>query len=114
MISFDDLSKALARGLSRREALRWIGGGIGGSLLGMAASTSRVSAAPNNCAVACNQPSLGGPAKASCIQACHACESGGNLCVSPTGSTCCPSDKACCGGGGFFGGGTGAPICCEP
>ena len=67
---FDDLARSIAGGLSRRAALRRIGVGIAGGLLGSF---------------------LGGQAWA---QPQRVCQPGEAAC----GPRCCPAGQACCGG----------------
>jgi hypothetical protein len=94
---FDELSKIFATGLSRRQALRWIGGALGGGLVGSIVGIDQVMAAPSGCAVFCGKTAFSsGPAHASCLQACHQCGGDVNrICTGPTGSACCGPDQFC-------------------
>jgi hypothetical protein len=67
---FDDLSKALASGVSRRQALRLIAGGVGGTVLA-AVGVGRAKAAVNPCSAFC--ATFHGAAHSECMQACKAC-----------------------------------------
>jgi hypothetical protein len=90
---FDELSKSLAKGMSRRQALRWIGGVAGAALASL--GVGQAAAAPSPCAVFCSF--LHGAAHASCVQACKQCGADiSRVCVNPAGSVCCPSGQVCC------------------
>jgi hypothetical protein len=130
----DEFSKDLARGTTRREALRRIGAAIAGAMLA-ATGLDRATAAPSRCAVFCSQFPAG-PRRASCMQACSKCKGqvsricftetgaiccpqGGHCCVDQqTGvATCCPNTQQCCGGSCCEGGccfdpETGEAFCC--
>jgi Cys-rich repeat protein len=97
--NFDDLSKALASGVSRRHALKLMGGAMGGGIAAVM-QLGRASAAPDQCQVFCGKTSFtSGPAHAACVQACHKCNADLNrLCFSPTGTTCCASGQLCLNG----------------
>jgi hypothetical protein len=122
--SFDDMSRALASGVSRRQALRLIAGGVGGTVLA-SAGMGRARAAVNPCSVYC--ANFHGAAHAQCLQTCKACGSdtsrlcGGpagvtccpgpgpvTCCFGNNGVTCCPTGSSCCGGFG------GAAVTCCP
>jgi hypothetical protein len=83
---FDDLTKALAEGIPRRQALRRLAGVFGGALLGAL--------------------TFGGFAKADqggCPQGTFRCKGGGSKLCCPVGTTCCgsaccPVGTPCCGG----------------
>jgi hypothetical protein len=105
---FDDLSKALASGVSRRDALRMLGGSLlGAGLLAIGRGTAK--AAPSPCAILCGKTAFtSGPAHAQCLQACRECgEDVTRVCISPTGAVCCGQGQGC-----FFNCNTGAPACC--
>ena len=68
---FDEWAKDLARGVSRREALRRLGGGLAGALLA-SLGLERAWGAPNPCSTFCN--SLRHPAqRKNCNNACKQC-----------------------------------------
>jgi hypothetical protein len=109
---FEELSKALARGVSRRKALRLVAASVASGVLS-GLGLGHVRAAPNRCAQACAfEPK--GPRQAACKQACKRC--GGDLsrvcfgteiiccppdsvcCDGPAGTTCCAEGEQCCGG----------------
>jgi hypothetical protein len=98
---FDDLSKALADGVSRRQALRLIAGGLGGTVLA-SVGVGRAKAAVSPCSAFC--ATFHGAAHAECMQTCKECGSDvTRLCATqfPVQSvTCCPGPGpvSCCGG----------------
>src|SRR3954447_26137414 len=98
---FDDLTKSLAVGASRRRFVRGLVGGVAGAFA--AAFGRGASAAPSACSVYCaDQP---GPRKAACKQACRACGSDpSQVCHNfDTGEfACCPEGQGCFAG-----------VCCE-
>jgi len=99
---FDELSKALASGVSRREALRRFGVGLAGALLA-SAGVRKASAAPSACAVICGKNAgISGPLHATCLQACRQCEADvTRICIGygpfgPSQVICCPEGRTCC------------------
>lgn len=108
MIGFDDVAKAMAGGVSRRQVLKLFGGTVGAGLLAAGTTTEVALAAPSNCAVFCGKTSFtSGPAHAACMQACNQC--GGDIsriCSGPTNAVCCAPGTSCCIGP------TGAAFCC--
>ena len=116
MADFENLSKEIATTVSRRRALRLMVGGIGGTVLAAFGSGTAM-AFPNECAIICNQPFFGGPAKAACMQTCKRCQrQGGTMCGEFTccaGQTpeccfgiCCPTGTCCAT--------PEQPTCCPP
>src|SRR2546427_532531 len=93
---FDEISKVIASGISRREALRRIGGGLVGATLA-ALGVGQAAAAPSSCSVFCGKNAFtSGPLHAACLQACHKC--GGDttrVCCTASGCVCCPSGQIC-------------------
>jgi hypothetical protein len=93
---FDELTKALAAGVSRR---RFVGIAASGVAAVAALFRREAGAAPSRCAVGC--AGLPGPQKAACTQACRRC--GGDfdrVCsefgpFGPTSFTCCPEGTFC-------------------
>jgi hypothetical protein len=125
--TFDDMSKVLASGVSRRDALKLIGGTVGGSALA-ALGIGRARAAVSSCAAFC--ANFHGAAHAQCMQTCKQCGSDPSrlcfnfgpspsvtccpgpgpvtCCSGPNGSTtCCPSGSNCC-----FAFATNTTTCC--
>ena len=98
-MSFDDLSRALAKGVTRRQAVKLVGGAVVGGLL-TTLHLDSVRAAPDPCNVFCGKTAnTSGAAHAACVQACHKC--GGNvqnLCFGPTSVTCCQNGTICANG----------------
>src|SRR5688500_17413165 len=96
---FDELSKALASGVPRREVLKRFGGGLVGAVLA-SLGVGQASAAPNQCAVTCSVIFAPGPARAACKQACEQCARRGQVfCFGfsfPPRFTCCPQGTSCC------------------
>jgi hypothetical protein len=92
----DEFSKDLAKGTTRREALRRIGAVIAGAMLA-ATGLDRATAAPSRCAVFCSNRFPPGPARASCMQVCRQCNAQvSRVCFSATGAICCPEGSSCC------------------
>jgi hypothetical protein len=97
---FDELAK-VASGVSRRRALKLMGGGVIAAT-GALVTGGRAAAAPNECAVLCDQLFDEGPGQALCRQTCRECrKAGGSLCFSTTSGTitgvvCCPSEASVC------------------
>src|SRR5260370_11251372 len=86
---FDDLTKALAEGIPRRQALRRLAGLFGGALLGSLAFRSTARA--NGC----------GPGEFKCnggfwSQALYNCCNGGCSVTFGKKSGCCSADDVCC------------------
>jgi len=103
---FDELSKALAAGISRREALRRIGSGLVGATLA-ALGLGKADAAPNPCSVFCSKNFPPGPARAACLQACRQCGADvSRVCFGATNAICCAPDSSCCNSS------TGSAFCC--
>lgn len=110
LIDFDQVSKAVATGVSRRQALKVIGSAFGGTILATTVGVESTEAAPNKCAVYCGKTSFSsGPAHAACLQACHECKGDvSRVCQFATTAVCCASGSSCCPDSS--GGGT----CCPP
>jgi hypothetical protein len=108
---FDELAKALAAGVSRREALRRIGGGVVGLILAsLGLGKAWGQSADVDCKKFCKSALSSDPKSkeqvATCKASCEDCQAGGNtVCgVSSAGGgavTCCPqgcsSSGVCCG-----------------
>lgn len=95
---FDELTRALGAATSRREALRRIGGFVGGTLLaftGLDGAWAR-SRHGDACKAACRRCSPG--KRQQCIDVCRACPSTTLLCGPCGGVTCCGGGKVCSGG----------------
>jgi hypothetical protein len=93
--TFDDVTKALGRGVSRREALRLLAGAAAGGVLGMM-GLRKASAAPSSCSVFCSQ--FHGAAHAQCLATCKACGGPSGVCGGPFtgGFICCANGGVCC------------------
>lgn len=102
MHHFDDVAKALASGLTRRRALRRVGVGLAGALLGsLGLGRARGQApTPKNCADYCKN-FLGirpghGNAYGQCVSNCATClAAGGTACGA---DACCTDGQGCCDG----------------
>jgi hypothetical protein len=97
--NFDDLSKALAGGVSRKHALKLMGAAMGGGIAALM-HLDRVGAAPDPCQVFCGKTAnISGPQHAACIQACHQCNADlSRVCFGPTSITCCAPGTFCVNG----------------
>ncbi len=106
---FDELAKAVAGGVSRREALRRLGGGLAAALLASLDQGKAWSQGNSDCAHFC-QCLPPGPERGQCVSdaahgtgLCAACEGDcARLCHTPSGaSICCAGGptSTCCGGG---------------
>lgn len=112
--SFEDLTRALAGNVSRRTAVKIMGGAVAGSVLA-ALRLDRAEAAPSDCSAFCGKTAnTSGPAHAQCLQACKQC--GGNpakVCVGPGIGG--PGTFACCSSGTLCNPATGTcapPLTC--
>src|SRR5262249_13999102 len=93
--AFDELAKGMAEGVSRREALRRLGGGVAGALLASLGLTRGAEAASRaDCRAYCS--SLATKYRKQCQAACQACSSTGCLTGAPGSLTCCSSGLSCC------------------
>jgi hypothetical protein len=104
---FDELAKALAEGVSRREALRRLGGGLAGVLLafmglGKAWSQSGSVDCGSYCRARFTRRSA---ALRTCVHSCEDCQAGGGVMCGASSAgggavTCCSGGSAptCCGG----------------
>lgn len=104
---FDEFSKAVATGLTRRRLMELAGIGVGGGMLA-SVTPAAFAKGPSSCSVFCGKTAFtGGPGHASCLQACHACEGDvTRVCTGLAGSICCAPGATCCIGA------TGAATCC--
>jgi hypothetical protein len=101
---FDELAKALAGGLSRREALRRLGGGLAVSLLatlGVGKAWGQNGAV--SCGSYCSQRLPPGRERGRCAASCDSCQSsGGVVCGTSVGGSvlCCSGGptSTCCNG----------------
>ncbi len=98
---FDDLTKALAEGIPRRQALRRLAGLFGGALLG--ALTFGSTARANGC----------GPGEFKCNGGCcskafYNCCNGGCSVTCGKKGVCCSAGDVCCPTPGVIGG----DVCC--
>jgi hypothetical protein len=97
---FDDLTRKLATGTSRRKVLKGLGATVAaavGTALGRAAAV----AGPGFCQQVCGKNAfISGPLHAACLQACRKCQRQGtpaNVCFTANqGVVCCPPDTDCC------------------
>jgi hypothetical protein len=108
---FDALTKVLASGLPRREALRRLGGGLAGALLASLGLGRKAwsdpdlnSACASFCGDHCGFAKGGGNTYSQCVSSCKKCVRAtgalpcGCLSRDSTGVACCTGDQFCCGG----------------
>jgi hypothetical protein len=104
MSRFDDVARALAGGVSRREALRRLGGLVGaavGAVFATAGAGKARGAGPNNCQDYCAQfypPPRGRDtqnAYGQCVSTCNACVGDGGSPCGPTAACCDPDTETC-------------------
>jgi Stigma-specific protein, Stig1 len=102
---FDQLAKALAEGVSRREALQRMGSALAGALLasvGLGTAWGQSNDVRPFCGRFCREKFPPGPRRMSCVSACEACGGDvGRLCPSSQSDNvaCCPTESAgCCDG----------------
>jgi len=92
---FDDMTRAAADGVSRRQIVRMLAGGIaGGTLLG--GFTSRTAwGAENSCVEQCSV--LPRRERGACMRLCNGCRAkGGQICDGGGFLICCQADTSCC------------------
>jgi hypothetical protein len=119
---FDELAKAVAGGMSRREALRRVGGGLVGAVLASLGLGTKAWSAPapnSGCEQFCRDCGISpgnGNAFGQCVSSCEHCwNTGGKTCTGlcPTAArpnvVCCPDDQVCCPNRR-----TGSSVCCGP
>jgi hypothetical protein len=101
---FDDLAKALAQGVSRREALRLVAGGLAGALLA-SVGFKRAWAGSVDCGQFCGARFNARTARkqfGKCVVSCLDCQAGGGTVCSASSTmgtvTCCSSGQVCQGG----------------
>jgi hypothetical protein len=99
---FDKLARAAGRDMSRRDAVRTIGGGLLGALaVGLGANRAAAeSVFTEGCQIKCSGAGRTGAELTACVQSCVACADPaavgssaqpGIVCSGgPTGLTCCP------------------------
>jgi hypothetical protein len=101
---FDELAKALAQGVSRREAMRLVAGGLAGALLA-SLGYKRAWAGSVDCGQFCGARFNARTARkqfGKCVVSCLDCQAGGGTPCSANSSmgtvTCCSSGQVCQGG----------------
>jgi hypothetical protein len=97
---FSEIAKALASGLSRRDALRrLVGTAAGGVLAFIGLGRSAQAQAPGTCPALCRALGVspgGGNAFGKCVSNCSGCLQGGGI---PCGTdACCSGEEVCCPG----------------
>jgi hypothetical protein len=106
---FDELAKALAEAVPRRQALRRLGGGLAGGLLaslglgtlGAGTAWGQPQASRPGCGHACAQYHDPGNNAlfATCTEVCESCKTtGGTLCLGTEAVDCCDPGEVCCQG----------------
>jgi len=112
---FDELAKALAAGVSRREALRLFGGGLMiGLLAPLGVGKGWGAPPPPGCGRLCHDAGVpsGGSAWTDCVHRCGVCEANAlQACVSFVSATL---TVTCCGPTGTCGTGALAGVCVCP
>ena len=104
---FDELTRALATGASRRAILKGMAAAVaGGALAGLLPGTARAQtsdACRDSCLGAGGRPTLTGDALSSCLRLCQTCgREGSHLCTANSGTgptVCCAANQTCNGGG---------------
>lgn len=97
---FDRMTKTLAQGVHRRDALRWLGGGVIGVMLAPFGLRSARAQGQGQAHRACTElcTNVLPQYRAQCLAACFACSSVDNLCGGPGAFVCCGAGTSCCGG----------------
>jgi hypothetical protein len=105
---FDELAKALAGGMSRRDALRRLGGGLVGAVLaslglGKAWGQAPFAGCVKFCRDTCGISPGNGGAFSQCVSSCENCwNTAGTICACPVPGTkkvvCCHSPEVCLNG----------------
>jgi hypothetical protein len=91
---FDELAQELARGWSRRDALRRIGGALAGVVLAGLGLPARASSSDPCCDALCAGDDRGG--QGPCAKACTACRQRGQIvCTTSHGVACEPTLSFC-------------------
>lgn len=92
---FDAVTRAAAEGVSRRQIMRMLAGGLAGGTLLTGLSASRARGAGRACVEQCRF--LTGRQRGDCLRTCNSCTArGGQMCLGGTGAICCESDADCC------------------
>jgi hypothetical protein len=102
---FDSVAKAMATGNSRRTALKWFGGMLGGMLVGspLVGYAARPTNPPGGsgtqaCNSFCNRNSTNPRDRQQCMNACLQCNGDTNRICGQFGAfVCAPSGATCCG-----------------
>src|SRR6185436_19613145 len=98
MERLDELSKLLAKSVSRRESLRSIGAVIAGTVVSSLGVGTAWAARPDRCGAFC-RGCTNKAQRNQCLTACRACNGNtSRLCGSCGAYACCPAGKACCSG----------------
>src|SRR6266851_1429164 len=110
---FDEVTKVLAEGIPRREALWRLGGLFAGAVLAALGwgNKTRADNAASECAHFCNEHFPGGDERTACKRACRKCGGPSRLCFGPPGTVpvCCTDGLKCCCGTCIQVGG----VCCN-
>src|SRR6187431_2754690 len=98
MERLDEISKLLAKSVSRRESLRSIGAVIAGTVLSSLGVGTAWAARPDRCTAFCRSCSTK-TRRNQCIAACRACNGNtSRLCGTCGSYACCPTSATCCNG----------------
>ena len=98
MERLDELSKLLAKSVSRRESLRSIGAVLAGTVLSSLGVGTAWAARPDRCTAFCRSCSTK-TRRNQCVAACRACNGNtSRLCGTCGSYACCPTSAACCNG----------------
>ncbi len=92
---FDEVTKALATGTSRRAVLRTALGGMGAGLLALVGVAEAGAAGKRSCVEGCKKQFGPGRKRGQCISTCAKAKGGGTGGVT-CGQTTCPEGVPCC------------------
>src|SRR2546421_12279191 len=98
---FDEMTKVLAEGIPRREALWRLGGLFGGAVLATLGwgRNAKADSDASDCAHLCNERFDGGREREECKKDCRAAGGPAHYCFDQNGALgICPAPRKCCCG----------------